>query len=46
MAVWWFNEPLDQAKIITFIFVWLALAVFSIDSYRAYRSTKALVALK
>jgi chloramphenicol-sensitive protein RarD len=46
MAVWWFNEPLDQAKIITFIFVWLALAVFSIDSYRAYRSTKAQVALK
>lgn len=45
MAVWWFNEPLDQAKIITFIFVWLALALFSFDSYRAYRSTRAQTVL-
>jgi chloramphenicol-sensitive protein RarD len=45
MAVWWFNEPLDQAKIITFIFVWLALALFSFDSFRAYRSTRAQAAL-
>ncbi|MEP7704857.1 EamA family transporter RarD [Paraglaciecola sp. 25GB23A] len=45
MAVWWFNEPLDQAKIITFIFVWLALALFSFDSYRAYRSTRAKTVL-
>ena len=45
MAVWWFNEPLDQAKIITFIFVWLALALFSFDSYRAYRLTRAKTVL-
>lgn len=46
MAVWWFNEPLDKARIITFIFVWLALLVFSFDSYRAYRLAKAQAALK
>lgn len=45
MAVWWFNEPLNQAKIITFIFVWLALALFSFDSYRAYRLTRAKTVL-
>lgn len=43
MAIWWFNESLDQAKIITFCFVWLALAVFSLDSFRAYRSTRAQI---
>jgi chloramphenicol-sensitive protein RarD len=40
MAVWLFNEPLDQARLTTFAFVWLALLLFSYDSYRAYRLGK------
>ncbi|WP_340680606.1 EamA family transporter RarD [Paraglaciecola sp.] len=40
MAVWIFNEPLDQARLTTFVFVWLALLLFSYDSYRAYRRGK------
>lgn len=40
MAVWLFNEPLDSTRLITFIFVWLALALFSFDSYRAYQQGK------
>ncbi|MGO4891908.1 EamA family transporter RarD [Flavobacterium sp. W21_SRS_FM6] len=45
IAVWWFNESLDMAKITTFAFVWLALAMFSFDSYRAYRSSKKQAAI-
>ncbi|MDP5031540.1 MAG: EamA family transporter RarD [Paraglaciecola sp.] len=45
IAVWWFNEALDMAKITTFAFVWLALAMFSFDSYRAYRSSKKQAAI-
>ena len=40
MAVWLFNEPLDQARLTTFAFVWLALLLFSYDSYRTYRHAK------
>lgn len=42
MAVWLFKEPLDQARLTTFAFVWLALLLFSYDSYRAYRLGKKI----
>ena len=44
MAVWLFNEPLEQARLLTFACVWLALALFSYDSYRAYRSARQVSA--
>lgn len=37
LAVWLYGEPLDQARLVTFGFVWVALALFSWDSYRSYR---------
>ena len=37
LAVWLYGEPLDQARLVTFGFVWAALALFSWDSYRSYR---------
>ena len=43
MAVWLFHEPLEQARLTTFVFVWLALFLFSYDSYRAYRHGKQVV---
>lgn len=40
LAVFLYGEPLVGARIITFICVWLALALFSFDSYRSYQSNK------
>lgn len=37
LAVYYYGEPLDLAKLVAFGFVWLALVIFSIDSYRRYR---------
>lgn len=34
LAVTLYNEPLTTQKMITFIFIWVALAIFSIDAYR------------
>ena len=40
LAVFLYAEPLYMARIVTFAFVWLALALFSFDSYRAYRKNR------
>jgi chloramphenicol-sensitive protein RarD len=40
MAVLVFDEPLDRARLITFGLIWLALAVFSVDSIAARRRAK------
>ncbi|MCC2617605.1 EamA family transporter RarD [Aestuariibacter halophilus] len=37
LAVALYNEPLSQARLITFAFVWTALVIFSLDSLRNYR---------
>jgi len=42
LAVVFFHEPLQPAKIVTFIFIWLALLIFSVDSMRARRKKLAL----
>ncbi|GAB2680966.1 EamA family transporter RarD [Aliiglaciecola aliphaticivorans] len=39
LAVYLFGEPLHEARMVTFGFVWLALVIFSFDSYRAYRKS-------
>ncbi|WJG09655.1 EamA family transporter RarD [Aliiglaciecola sp. LCG003] len=44
LAVYIYAEPLHEARLITFGFVWAALALFSFDSYRGYRSQKRLIA--
>lgn len=36
LAIFIYAEPLHEARLMTFGFVWLALFVFSFDSYRAY----------
>lgn len=38
LAIAIYNEPLQPAKLITFSFIWLALALYSVDSYRARKS--------
>jgi len=48
LAVLVYHEPLSQARLITFGFVWFALAVFSYDSlnqYRRDRKTRKLAAM-
>lgn len=40
LAVHLYDEPLDEARLITFGFVWLALAVFSVDSLIAYKNQR------
>lgn len=39
LAVFLYGEPLDEARLITFAFVWTALVIFSFDSMRNYRKT-------
>lgn len=36
LAVSLYEEPLEESRLVTFGFVWLALAVFSVDSLMAY----------
>jgi len=40
LAVFLYAEPLSDERLITFAFVWLALAIFSTDSLYAYRMNK------
>lgn len=37
LAVFLYGEPLDEARLLTFGFVWTALVIFSFDSLRAFR---------
>ncbi|GAC15513.1 EamA family transporter RarD [Aliiglaciecola lipolytica] len=39
LAVYLYDEPLHEARLVTFSFVWIALVIFSFDSYRAYRKS-------
>lgn len=40
LAAWLYNEPLSQARLLTFAFVWSALALFTFDSINAYRKQR------
>ncbi|WP_420934643.1 EamA family transporter RarD [Alteromonas sp. A081] len=49
LAVYLYGEPLEEARLTTFAFVWLALAVFSADSifnFRRQRQQARAAALK
>ena len=37
VAVLWLNEPLDSDKLLSFAFIWAAVAIYSFDSLLAYR---------
>jgi chloramphenicol-sensitive protein RarD len=39
LAVFLFREPLVKAQVLTFIFIWTALAIYSTDSFRYYKHT-------
>ncbi len=43
LATTYFNEPLQTEKLLTFIFIWLALAIFSADSIRALKQRKKII---
>lgn len=40
LAVFLYNEPLHQERLITFALVWAGLALFSFDSYRHFRNNR------
>jgi chloramphenicol-sensitive protein RarD len=40
LATFMYNEPLSTARLMTFIFVWSALALFTYDSVNAYRAQR------
>jgi len=37
LAVFLFREPFVKAQVVTFVFIWMALAIYSKDSVRHYR---------
>ena len=37
LAVFLFREPFSKAQVVTFIFIWTALVIYSIDSVRYYK---------
>ncbi len=46
LAVFFYNEPLDPARLLTFGFVWTALVIFCWDSLRHYQKNRKVVASK
>ena len=40
LAVFLFREPFSKAQVVTFVFIWTALAIYSTDSVRYYRGQK------
>lgn len=40
LATWVYHEPLTQTRLLTFVFVWAALALFTYDSFRAFRKQR------
>ncbi len=40
LAVFLFHEPFASAQVVTFILIWTALAIYSVDSVRYYRNNR------
>lgn len=40
LAVLHFQEPLDMARVVTFVFVWFGLLIYVYDSLRVYRKSR------
>jgi chloramphenicol-sensitive protein RarD len=41
LGVWLFGEPFGGARLLGFGLIWLALAVYSVEGWRAARRTRA-----
>jgi len=37
LATFYYQEPLLQAKLVTFAFIWVALVVYSVDSFKSHK---------
>lgn len=42
LAVFLFREPFVKEQVVTFIFIWTALAIYSTDSFRYYKHTEQI----
>ncbi|MGD9179832.1 MAG: EamA family transporter RarD [Desulfobacterales bacterium] len=42
LAVFLFREPFVKAQVVTFAFIWTALAIYSTDSFRYYKHTEQI----
>lgn len=40
-AVWLFGEPLSGGQLLSFVLIWISLAVFSLDGWRRHRGVAA-----
>jgi chloramphenicol-sensitive protein RarD len=41
LAVFLFREPFNRGSLVSFVMIWIALAIYSIDSLRAYRASRS-----
>lgn len=46
LAAWLYNEPLSEDRLVTFIFVWAALALFTFDSIHAHHKQRKSVVFR
>lgn len=42
LAVLYYEEPLDVARVVTFVFVWIGLLIYVYDSLRIYRKSRLI----
>ncbi|MFP8965784.1 EamA family transporter RarD [Pokkaliibacter sp. CJK22405] len=42
LAIWVYNEPFDEKRLIPFLLIWSALVIFSIDSLRSARKIRRM----
>ncbi|WP_440875122.1 EamA family transporter RarD [Thalassotalea sp. PLHSN55] len=40
LGIFYFQEALEPAKLVTFAFIWLALFIYSVDSFRDYQKKR------
>ena len=41
LGIWLYQEPFDRARVLSFTFIWAALALYSLDNLRQQRSAAA-----
>ena len=41
LAIFVFREPFNRNLMTSFVMIWIALAIYSIDSLRAYRASRS-----
>lgn len=45
LAVFAFHEPFDNVKLLAFVCIWTALAIYTLDTVRTHRQRMAAAAL-